>query len=356
MPQFDTTTFASQIFWLVVTFAVVFVFAWRIVLPRIATTLESRQRKIGDDLARAGELTDQADEVLAAYEARLAEARVGAHEELHAAAMRAAAEAEKQNAVLADKLAADAAAARERIAAESAAAAGNIAEIAVDIARQAVERLIGSAPDSDAIKSAVAASVEDPHLMISRILTSISVTVLLAGPALAAEEAAHDEAFFDLKNPEFWVAVSFVFFLVALFKPIKKMLTSKLDGRTETIKSELDEAQRLREEAQHTLAEYQRKQRDALKEAEAILAEARAEAGRIEAAAAERTEELLRRREQQALDMIAAAEAQALADVRGLVADVAIEATRQLLTDATAGDGGDTLVDQAIQDLPSKLN
>lgn len=161
MPQFDTSTFASQIFWLVVCFAVVFVFAWRIVLPRIAGTLEDRQRKISDDLARAGELADQADEVLTAYEARLAEARANAHEELHAAAIRAAAESEKRNTALAQKLAGDAAVARERIAAESAAAAGNIQEIAKEIAGQAVERLIGKSPDSDAVNSAVAASVEE---------------------------------------------------------------------------------------------------------------------------------------------------------------------------------------------------
>lgn len=191
--------------------------------------------------------------------------------------------------------------------------------------------------------------------MIGRLITSISVFALIAGPALAAEADAVKEVSF-LEKPETWVAVSFVVFLAALFKPATKMFAAKLDGRTEAIKSELDQAQRLREEAQHTLAEYQRKQRDALKEAEGILAEAREEAGRIETAAAGRSEELLRRREQQALDMIAVAEAQALADVRGLAADVAIEATRQLLTDATASDGGDSLVDQAIADLPSKLN
>ncbi len=189
--------------------------------------------------------------------------------------------------------------------------------------------------------------------MIGRALTSIAVFALLARPALAAEEV-HEEGF--LESAETWVLVAFLFFLVALFKPIKKMLTSKLDGRAEAIKSELDEAQRLREEAQHTLAEYQRKQRDALKEAEAILAEAREEAVRIGKATSERTDELLRRREQQALDMIAAAEAQALADVRALAAEVAIDATRQLLTDAVAGADGDALVDQAIADLPSKLN
>lgn len=161
MPQFDTTTFASQIFWLVVTFAIVFVFVWRVALPRIAATLEDRQRKIADDLARASELAEQTDEVMAAYEARLADARANAHEELHAAATRSAAEAEKQYAALAEKLGAETAAARERIAAESTAAAGNIDEIVKDIARQAVERLIGSTPDAAAVESAVAASVQE---------------------------------------------------------------------------------------------------------------------------------------------------------------------------------------------------
>jgi F-type H+-transporting ATPase subunit b len=161
MPQFDTTTFASQIFWLVVTFAIVFVFVWRVALPRIAATLEDRQRKIADDLARASELAEQTDEVMAAYEARLADARANAHEELHAAATRSAAEAEKQYAALAEKLGAETASARERIAAESTAAAGNIDEIAKDIARQAVERLIGSTPDAAAVESAVAASVQE---------------------------------------------------------------------------------------------------------------------------------------------------------------------------------------------------
>lgn len=161
MPQFDTTTFASQIFWLVVCFAVVFLFIWRIALPRIAATLENRQRKISDDLARATELAEQTDELMTAYMARLADARANAHEELHAATMRATAESEKRNTALATKLASDAAAARARITVESAAAAGNVAEIAEDIARQAVERLIGQAPSGDAVASAVAASVQD---------------------------------------------------------------------------------------------------------------------------------------------------------------------------------------------------
>ena len=192
--------------------------------------------------------------------------------------------------------------------------------------------------------------------MITRLASSFFVLMFLAVPALAAEEGKKEGLLGYLQLPETWVAVAFIIFIVGLFKPIRNTLAGTLDKRSDAIKAELDEAQRLREEAQHTLAEYQRKQRDALKEAEGILAEAREEAGRIEKAAAERTEELLRRREQQALDMIAAAEAQALADVRGLAADVAVDATRRLLSEAVAGDGGDPLIDEAIADLPSKLN
>lgn len=192
------------------------------------------------------------------------------------------------------------------------------------------------------------------------LLRTLAPLVLIAvDPALAAEAGGeggeHHEPFY--LSAEFYVAVAFVLFVAGmLYLKVHKTAAAALDARAESIKAELDEAQRLREEAQHTLAEYQRKQRDALKEAEAILAEARAEAERIETSAAERTEELLRRREQQALDMIAAAETQALSDVRALAADVAIDAARRLLNDAVAGDAGDTLVDQAIRDLPSKLN
>lgn len=180
--------------------------------------------------------------------------------------------------------------------------------------------------------------------------------LFMAVPAWAAEAGAehHDEPFYA--TAEFWVAVAFVIFVAAVFRPVKKMLTQALDNKADAIRSELDEAKRLREEAQHTLAEYQRKQRDAIKEAEAIIAEARAEAARIGENAAARTEASLKRREQQALDMIAAAETQALAEVRNLATDVAIEATRRILTDAASGEKGDELLQQAIDDLPGKLH
>lgn len=186
--------------------------------------------------------------------------------------------------------------------------------------------------------------------MAKNLLTTTALFLATTSAALAAE----GEPF--LEKAETWVAAAFIIFLVAVYRPVTKMMGGKLDERSDAIKSELDEAQRLREEAQHTLAEYQRKQRDALAEAEGIIAEAREEARRIEHNVQERTEATLKRREQQALDMIAAAEARAVADVRSLAADVAITATRQILTDTVEGQKGDDIVDQAISEVPGKLN
>lgn len=164
MPQLDqVNTFISQLFWLVATFIPLYFILWKVALPRISATLEDRQRRIDNDLNRATELAEQAEEVMAAYEARLAEARAKANEELHNVAQRAAAETERRNAALGEKLAADAAAARTRIASESAAAVGHVTEIAEDIARQTVERLIGRAPEGSAVQAAVAAAVEESN-------------------------------------------------------------------------------------------------------------------------------------------------------------------------------------------------
>jgi F-type H+-transporting ATPase subunit b len=184
----------------------------------------------------------------------------------------------------------------------------------------------------------------------------LSSTYAVAESLLDKAEAAegYSEPFFQ--KAETYVLFGFLIFVLALARPVGRAMTSSLDKRADVIKAELDEAQRLREEAQHTLAEYQRKQRDALAEAEGVIAEAREEAKRMQKASQERTEQSLERREQQALDMIAAAEARAVADVRALTADIAIDATRRILSDVVEGQKGDELVDAAIRDVPSKLN
>ena len=198
--------------------------------------------------------------------------------------------------------------------------------------------------------------------MLNRLWTAAVVFAMTSGVAQAAEslveKAEHAEGHHEpfLQSAETWVAAAFIIFVAAVARPLWKTMTGSLDSRADAIKAELDEAQRLREEAQHTLAEYQRKQRDALAEAEAIIAEAKEEAKRMQRASEDRTQASLERREQQALDMIAAAEARAVADVRALAADVAIDATRRILTDVVEGQKGDELVNSAIAEVPGKLN
>lgn len=155
MPQFEPSSFASQIFWLVVCFSIVFLFAWRIYLPRISATIENRHQRVDGDVARAEELTTEAEEVLAAYEAELAKARADAQEQLHKAAEAATAEADARNATLTEKLSADAEAARVRINEAKQTAMGNVSDLVEDIASQAVERLIGVTPDSGTVRKAI---------------------------------------------------------------------------------------------------------------------------------------------------------------------------------------------------------
>ncbi|MEC8792347.1 MAG: F0F1 ATP synthase subunit B [Pseudomonadota bacterium] len=115
------------------------------------------------------------------------------------------------------------------------------------------------------------------------------------------------------------------------------------------------EAKNLREEAQAALANYQRLQRDAAAEAEAILAHASEEAERLRAAAEENLAQTLKRREEAALDKIAAAEARALQDVRNRAVDLAMAATEKLVADAMSDEVRQKVTKAAIDDLPTRL-
>ena len=130
-----------------------------------------------------------------------------------------------------------------------------------------------------------------------------------------------------MQETENWVALAFILFLALLvYLGVHRKITDSLDGRQARIKAELDEARQLKEEAQALLAEFQRKGREAEKEAEAIIAGAKAEAERIAAEAKTRMEDFISRRTKMAETKIIQAEAQALADVRSAAADAAVAA------------------------------
>ena len=113
-----------------------------------------------------------------------------------------------------------------------------------------------------------------------------------------------------LNSPEFWVLVGFVILVVAIAKPIGRVFGTMLDARSNQIKQTLDEAARLREEAQHLLVEHQKKQRNAAQEAEQMLAKAKEESQRFIAEATANLEVALQRREELAREKIARAEAE----------------------------------------------
>lgn len=159
-----------------------------------------------------------------------------------------------------------------------------------------------------------------------------------------------------LLTPQFWVAIGFLIFLGIVIRPAIRAVTGALDSRAERIRTSLDEARALYEEAQHVLAEYQRKQREAAREVDDIIAHARTEAERMVKEAEQKLAETMARREQLAKDKIAQAELDAVAAVHNAAVDIAIAATRRILADKMDEGQQAALIDQAINDLPNRLH
>jgi F-type H+-transporting ATPase subunit b len=156
---------------------------------------------------------------------------------------------------------------------------------------------------------------------------------------------------------EFWVAVATILFVLLLFyMGVHKQLAEMIDARRNRIQAELDEARRLKEEAQKLVAEYRRRQGEAQAEADALVDNARAEAERYAAEAHAKLEEFIARRTKMAETKISQAEAQALADVRAAAADAAVAAAGEVLSQTTKGQIANDLITRGIADVKAKLN
>ena len=160
-----------------------------------------------------------------------------------------------------------------------------------------------------------------------------------------------------LQEPELWVGVGFIMVVgLLLYVGAPKLVGGMLDARSAAIKAELNEAQRLREEAQALLEGFKQKAAGAEREAEAIVVEARAEAERFAIESRETLKSLIARRAQSAQDKIAQAEAAALAEIRSLAADAATAAAQKLIVARLDEKRTGALIAQSIEDLPAKLN
>ncbi len=161
MPQLEQIwSFPSQIIWLTITFAALFLIMWKVAVPRISEVLESRQRRIEDNLDKAATFKAEAEAAIEAYEKAIATARADAHGMLNETAAEIAAEAAKQEAALNEKLQARIAEGEAAIAEAKQSAIAGVRDMACDVAVSAVEKLSGEAPDAKAAGAAIDAAMK----------------------------------------------------------------------------------------------------------------------------------------------------------------------------------------------------
>jgi len=156
--------------------------------------------------------------------------------------------------------------------------------------------------------------------------------------------------------PTFWVAVSFFVFVGMAAKPLGKAFANMLDTRSAQIASELEQAKRLREEAQAVYEHYRTKQAESLKEAEAMLARAKEDAAQMATHAEAELKSMLDKRMKLANERIAQSETKALENVQNHVVDIAIAAARSLISEHLERGGSKELTLQAAAELERKLH
>ena len=150
-----------------------------------------------------------------------------------------------------------------------------------------------------------------------------------------------------------WVALGFVLFVVLVWKKAGAALAETLDTRSAKIKSELDEARKLNEEAKSELDSLKGLKRDAEKEAKTIIANAKTAANRIRETAAQKAVETVARREAQAADKIQASEAALVNELRAKVASLAVDAARELIAEKMDQDASLKLIETSVKQIAS---
>ena len=157
-------------------------------------------------------------------------------------------------------------------------------------------------------------------------------------------------------DESFWVALAFVIFVALVYKPVSRVIAAALDGRADRISKELDEALRLKEEAQALLAEYQRDHRSATEEVEAIIQHAKDEAGRITKNAKDNLEKEVERRMDLVEQKIKQAEATVIQQLKDNAVDITTSAARTLILENLDKNLSEKIVGSAISDLDKKLH
>ena len=322
MPQIDPSTFATQIFWLIVAFVTLYWLLSRRALPRLTEVLEARQDRIAADLDEAERLRREAEAALTSYQAAIAKAQDEAHALLAETQGRLQAEAARRQAELEAQLAGQLSAAEARIA---------------EARQQRAQGARGGGGDGRPGRGRA------PGRRQGR---QEDRPVRAQGRARGARVMAH--VLLEL--------LALVILFAIIYKPVSKVILGGLDGHAAKVRAELDAAKRLREEAQSLLSGYQRQLASGEDQARAIVEHARAETERqVERHRAE-LEASLRRRTEQAMGRIAQEEARALQELRAHAATLAIRTTERLLRERIDGPHAQALLDGAIEQVGRKLS
>ena len=157
-------------------------------------------------------------------------------------------------------------------------------------------------------------------------------------------------------DEKFFVALAFVMFVALVFKAGKKFILSTVDARILKIKSELEEATRLKNEASALLVKYEKEQSHSLEQVQGILAHARLEAERITKEAKEVLEYALTKRTELAMQKIGQAESSVVADLRANALNITMDAARSLILESMSPEVAEEILSKAFQDIELKLH
>ena len=159
-----------------------------------------------------------------------------------------------------------------------------------------------------------------------------------------------------LHDSSIWLLVSFLIFAGIVFKFGKGALLSMLDARIESIREEIKTAENLRVEAQEMLAQYQRKHKDAVKDAEDILAKSKQQADEIKKKAEKDLDDTIARREKQLQERLERMKQNAKDEILEYASNLAIAATSEIIADKLDKKANEKLVDQAIKDIDKNIH
>ncbi|MCK5284355.1 MAG: hypothetical protein KAJ86_02070 [Alphaproteobacteria bacterium] len=159
-----------------------------------------------------------------------------------------------------------------------------------------------------------------------------------------------------LGNTTSWILFSFIIFVIVIWRFGKQAFLNMLDSRIESIRKEIKTSENLHVEAQELLAQYQRKHRDAVKDAEEIIANAKKQAAKIRKKAEQDSHEIMLRREKQLKERLERMELSAMVKIQKYTADLAIQATTEVIVKNLDKKANEKLINQSIKNIAANIH